>query len=332
MTRRGWGLAAGALVAATLAACSASSAGTTPTTTPTVTAPGTSSAPAPASSTGVVTATFPPAPGAPKHQFYVSIGDSYAAGYQPTASRKGHTTRNGFAYQAVTLARAKGYDYTLVNFACAGATTSSVLTRPGCPAELLGPGAASYAPRTQVGAAEAFLAAHRGQVGLVTVSIGGNDVTRCGLAADPVSCLTGALRTVSTNLRTLLTGLRQAAGAQTRIVGITYPDVLLGNALSKDPKLQSTAKLSTFAFQALINPALDSAYTAAGGRFVDVTAATGAYGSMTARTTLPPYGSIPVPVARICTLTFYCQFQDIHPRTPGYGLIARLVTGTLPHH
>jgi hypothetical protein len=30
-------------------------------------------------------------------------------------------------------------------------------------------------------------------------------------------------------------------------------------------------------------------------------------------------------VAQICTLTFYCQYQDIHPRTAGYRLIATLV-------
>ena len=38
---------------------------------------------------------------------------------------------------------------------------------------------------------------------------------------------------------------------------------------------------------------------------------------------------MPVPVAKVCQLTFYCQFQDIHPRTNGYALIANLVTATL---
>lgn len=333
MTRRGWGFAAGVIVTAALTACTPSSSGTTPPHTSSASSTQAASSPASSAPAGSATAaTFPPAPGAPAHQFYVSIGDSYAAGYQPTATRQGRTTRNGFAYQVVDLAKAKDYDYTLVNFACAGATTTSVLTRPGCPAALLGPGAASYAPKTQLAAAETFLAAHRGRVGLVTVSIGGNDITRCGLAADPVACLSSALSTVQTNLATLMTRLRRAAGPQTRIVGITYPDVLLGDSLSKDPKLQGTAKLSAFAFQSLINPALKAAYEHAGGRFVDVTAATGAYGPMTASTSVPPYGSIPVPVAKICTLTFYCQFHDIHPRTPGYALIARLVVGTLPHH
>lgn len=276
--------------------------------------------------------TFPPAPGAPAHQFYVSIGDSYAAGYQPTGPRTGAMTRDGFAYQIVSLAKAKGYDYSLVNFGCGGATTDSVLHAPGCAARNLGPGAASYAPKTQAAAAEAFLAAHRGQVGLVTVSIGGNDINKCGQAANAVGCLGAVLGTVQANLKTLLAGLRQAAGPQTRIVGSTYPDVLLGNLLSKDAARQGTAKLSVYAFESLINPELKQAYEAVGGKFVDVTAATGGYGPLTVKTTLPPYGSIPVPVAKICQLTYYCQFHDIHPRTPGYALIAALVVATLPHH
>ena len=33
----------------------------------------------------------------PERNLYVSLGDSYAAGYQPTAPGVGKTTRNGFA-------------------------------------------------------------------------------------------------------------------------------------------------------------------------------------------------------------------------------------------
>src|SRR3954464_9908496 len=47
----------------------------------------------------------PPVPAAapaakkPPKQFYVSLGDSYATGYQPTAQGVGKNTRHGFAYQ-----------------------------------------------------------------------------------------------------------------------------------------------------------------------------------------------------------------------------------------
>jgi hypothetical protein len=35
-------------------------------------------------------------------------------------------------------------------------------------------------------------------------------------------------------------------------------------------------------------------------------------------------------VADVCTLTYYCQLQDVHPRTRGYTVIARLIAATLP--
>jgi hypothetical protein len=79
-----------------------------------------------------------------------------------------------------------------------------------------------------------------------------------------------------------------------------------------------------------VNPTLEAAYKSAKGKFVDVTAATGAYGSLDETTTLAPYGTIPVPVAKICELTWYCQFGDIHSRTSGYKVIAELVVDTLP--
>jgi lysophospholipase L1-like esterase len=274
-------------------------------------------------------ATFPSGPAPSGTQYYVSLGDSYAAGYQGTARGKGVTTTNGFAYQVVTKAKAKGYRYTLVNFGCGGATTTSMLSAAGCPTRLLGPGGPHYSS-TQTAAAVAFLKAHREHIALITVSIGGNDVIPCGVRSDALSCLTTNVATVRRNLTSILQQVRSAAGPTTRIVGTTYPDVLLGNLLSTDENLRSLASLSVTAFKSLINPALQQAYQATGGRFVDVTAAFGGYGSLSQTTSVPPYGTLPVPAARICTLTYYCQFQDIHPRTPGYAIIADLVTGTLP--
>jgi ABC-type nitrate/sulfonate/bicarbonate transport system substrate-binding protein len=70
-------------------------------------------------------------------QYYVSLGDSYASGYQPTT---GNSTA-GFAYQVPRYAKARGYRLTLVNFGCGGATTRSLLSQKGCPKVALGPGA-----------------------------------------------------------------------------------------------------------------------------------------------------------------------------------------------
>ena len=258
-----------------------------------------------------------------KPSYYVSLGDSYAAGYQPKLG----TTRAGFAYQLVGQARKRGEKLKLVNFGCTRETTESILKRTKKCAGL-GPGGAKYAGKTQVAAATKFISKHRGRIGLITVSIGGNDVTACAKEADPVACVGPALDGVKANGKILMKRLRKAAGKKTRIVGITYPDVLLGDWVRGN---QDLAKLSVVAFQTLLNPALKDIYESYGAKFVDVTEASGAYTPLDQTTTLAPYGQLPVAVADVCDLTWYCELGDIHPRRSGYTLIAKLVAATLPH-
>lgn len=271
--------------------------------------------------------TSAPTAAAASPRLYVSIGDSYAAGYQPTSHGHGSTTRNGFAYQLVTKARKAGHDFELVNFGCGGATTASILRTPGCrqPA----PDGHAYAGESQGAAALRYVTDHRDAIGLVTVSVGGNDVTSCATEPDPMGCVTAAVDGIKANLTPFLRELRAAAGANVRIVGITYPDVVLGAWVTGLPFARALAPLSVTAFRTLINPALAEAYGAVGGTFVDVTAASGAYGSFSETTKLAPYGVLPVPVARVCELTFFCQYQDIHPTNAGYALIADLVLEAL---
>ena len=295
--------------------------------------PSTSASPsAPVSSSASASANLPTTPAAGK-KFYVSLGDSYAAGYQPSATGKvGVTSTTGFVYRLASEATVHGSKLEVVNFACAGATTTSVLQQDGCAPGLLGPGAANYPNTTQAKAAVDFITAHRKDVGLISVSISGNDVTSCarGAVANVASCLSTALVKVKANLTTLLSELRTAAGADVPIVGITYPDVVLGAYVNSPTNGKTLASLSVTAFKSLINPALKAAYDAVKGTFIDVTAATDAYVPFTQTTTLAPYGTIPESVAKVCQLTFYCQFKDIHPHDAGYQLIADLIKKALP--
>ncbi len=263
-----------------------------------------------------------------KPAYYVSLGDSYAAGYQRFSETVGKTTRAGFAYQVVRKARARGHRLKLVNFGCGGETSVSILKRTTRCAGL-GPGGVRYAGTTQATAAARYLRKHRGRVKLITVSIGGNDVTACAREADPIACIGPAMEKVKANGKVLLERLRRAAGPKTRIVGITYPDVILGAWVGEQPD-QDLAKLSVVAFKDILNPALKEIYTSVKGRFVDVTKATRAYTPLERTTTLAPYGEIPVAVAEICRLTAYCSYRDIHPNAKGYALIAKLVAKTLP--
>lgn len=268
----------------------------------------------------------PKKPEKAKQQLYVSLGDSYSVGYQPTSPTEGAPTTHGFANQLLPLAKAKGYDFRLVNFGCGGATTESILQTPGCEPKSRAIGGPVYT-QTQADAAVAYIKAHRKQMGLITVSISGNDVTACAQAADAVSCVGQATGQIKSNVSGLAKRLRAAAGPKVPIVGTTYPDVILGDWVLGNPSL---AQVSVVAFQQLINPALKESYAAGKAGFVDVTAATGAYTPLDQTTELAPYGTIPVAVAKVCELTYFCQWSNIHARTPGYGVIAELIAGTLP--
>ncbi len=255
-----------------------------------------------------------------KPTYYVSLGDSYAVGYQPG---KGSTP-------GYTVPVAKGTHLTLVNFGCGGATTSSILNNVGCPDVLPHTtGGQTYPTTTQIAAAEAFITAHKGHIGLITVSIGGNDVTGCVSQANPIACVGTAVQDITTNVTTLAGDLRTAAGPKVPIIGSTYPDVILGSYVypvhPAPPATISLAKVSVTAFKALINPALSKGYASAKGSLVDVTAASGAYGPLTKTVKTKRYGRIPVPVDKVCQLTWFCSKGDIHSKKPGYDLIAKLI-------
>lgn len=63
---------------------------------------------------------------------------------------------------------------------------------------------------------------------------------------------------------------------------------------------------------------------------MDVTAATDAYVPFEQTTNLPPYGDIPVAVATVCRITYYCELRDIHAKPEGYQIEAELIAATLP--
>ena len=126
----------------------------------------------------------PPAAAAHSPTYYVSLGDSYSVGYQP---EKGATP--GYAGYVARHTR-----LTLVNFGCGGATTTSLLATVGCPIPLPNTaGGRTYPTSTQMAAATAFIAAHKGHIGLITVSIGGNDVVPCAANPNPISCVVTAV-------------------------------------------------------------------------------------------------------------------------------------------
>ena len=267
--------------------------------------------------------------------FYLSLGDSYSVGYQPGIG----------ATAGYTAVVAKKEHMTLENFGCGGATTSSILTAIGCIESGYGPVAAfdavPYPTTTQEQAALTFITDNPGRVGLITISIGGNDVTSCAGAGDLtaiLTCVSTADAAISTDVVSLVSSLDSALSSvgdtTAKVIGLTYPDVILGDWVfpSGSPD-QQLATESVFAFDHLINPALSGAYGAS--NFVDVTQApykTATAGDDTPLTTTQkdrPYGVVPSAVAEICKLTYFCTEGNIHANDKGYKFIGGLIVDHL---
>ena len=277
--------------------------------------------------------------------FYMALGDSYSVGFQPNVGGPGGSATAGYTGYV-----AKKLKMQLENFGCGGATTTSIITAIGCTESGFGPVAATdavpYPATTQEQAALAFIAnpANQGKVGLITISIGGNDVTSCARAGSTgaiLACVEAADSAITSNVTSLVSSLQgalTAAGDTAHIVGLTYPDVILGDWVypSGSPN-QNLAGLSVAAFDGLINPALQAAYGAP--NFVNVTQApykkavagddSDAAALALPLVNTPPYGKIPPAVWEICKLTYFCSQGNIHANSKGYAFIGSLVVAHL---
>jgi hypothetical protein len=85
------------------------------------------------------------------------------------------------------------------------------------------------------------------------------------------------------------------------------------------------AQASVSLFRDQINPMMKSAYAKRKIRFADTTAGFGGYIPFDTTMALAPFGRLPVAVANICRLGWYCQVPDIHLRSSGYRRFAAIV-------
>jgi lysophospholipase L1-like esterase len=236
-------------------------------------------------------------------QYYVALGDSLGAGTGASTSANDYVN---LVYQH-ELANHPGLQ--LVNLSCGGATTGSVINGPGC----------SYSTGTQLGDAEAFLRAHSGQVALLTIDIGGNDVDGCiGSSGINATCIQNGLNAISSNLPQILHGLR-AASPTLSIFGMDYYDPFLDQWLT-GASGQTIAQESEQGVVALNNE-LGQIYSASGAAMADPAtlfqttnfALTGTYNGMT----------VPENVALICAWTLMCSQSNIHANDLGHAELAQ---------
>jgi lysophospholipase L1-like esterase len=235
--------------------------------------------------------------------YYLALGDSLAQGYQPIggpSSPLGFPGYNqGYPDQLLKLVREPSAQLRLVKLGCGGETTTTMIVgSPWC--------GSNFSAGSQLEEAIAFLRTHRGEVALVTLDIGANDV----IAPDG-----GGGVAVAANLPTILAQLRAAAGPGVPIVGMNYYNPFLVDWFADPSSLQAHIdELGAF------NDLLDGIYAAAGDPVADVQSA-----FATMDTAL--VDGVPVDVARVCAWTWNCTSPphgpDIHPNTTGYGVIAR---------
>ena len=239
--------------------------------------------------------------------YYLSLGDSLAQGYQPIGgpwSPLGFPGYNqGYADQLLKLVGDRYEHLRLMKLGCGGETTTTMIVgSPWC--------GAGFAAGSQLAEAAAFLQAHRGEVALVTLDVGGNDVT----VPDG-----GGVAAVQANLPNILAQLRTAAGPGVPILGMNYyhpflPDVWFG---THDPALLQGAVDAITAF----NDVLAGLYAAAGIPIADVESAF----SMS-DVGDPDGDGLPTNVEQVCAWTWRCapppHGPDIHPNSAGYAVIA----------
>jgi lysophospholipase L1-like esterase len=245
--------------------------------------------------------------------YYVALGDSLAAGFQPTT---GDNKTDGYVGYVAATVRATYPKTRLVNLACSGETTTTMIDGGLC----------SYRTASQLGDALQFIHAHRNHLRLITIDIGANDVGRCVRDDGTIDfdCLSKGLAALTANLPTIFNRLR-AAAPNVQIVAVNYYDPFLADWLT-GPDGRDLAHLSV-ALVATLNSFIATAATAVDGTIADVF--TAFQTTNFTIITVPGLGRVPTNVAIICRLTWMCVLQDVHPNDAGYALIGATVSAVV---
>ncbi|MCU1539022.1 MAG: hypothetical protein JWP82_3373 [Humibacillus sp.] len=270
------------------------------------------------SSVGIAAAT--PLPAKDGGGYYLALGDSLAAGY---LHGTGDHRTDGYVGPVLSALQARAPQTQLVNLACSGETTTTLLKGGIC----------SYEAGSQLAQAVTFLRDHAGSTRLVTLDIGGNDVAFCGAILLPAVCTDPALATLRTNLGTVLETLRAAAGPTVQIVVLNYYDPFLVYwlRLGADQPIFRDAALTSVRLLAGAGGVNEAIATASAAVSADVADVQGAFSTTAFAPTLPfpEHGDVPLNVIRICQWTTMCSALDFHTNPQGYAVLAGAVVARL---
>src|SRR5258708_7818051 len=249
----------------------------------------------------------PPPRLAPPKSYYRALGDSIAYGFQTSKALAGlppSAFNTGYAdLFAGRLAQLRPR-IVLVNYSCPGESTTSFLLP--CVWKSSGHALHDDYPGSQLHAALAFLAAHRGKVSPITLSLNGNDINDFLRTCPPgdIACIKdgapAAIAAYRARLTSILIKLRASAlDAEIVVVGAYDPNI--GAFAFADPLFED------------LNQAQASAAAVARARFADPLPVFNPQGNDTAET------------AAICTLTLLCSQADGHPSDAAYRALAGVV-------
>jgi lysophospholipase L1-like esterase len=215
----------------------------------------------------------------------------------------------GYPEQVLAIARARLPKLSLVKLGCPGETTTTMIAGGKC----------SYPHGSQLDEALSFLRAHRSFVAFITIDIGAND-----FPCQEVQCIPAGVAAIQQNLPVILAALREAAGPDVPIVGMTIYNPFLA-AWLLGPAGQAYAIFTATQVIGPLNALLRGTFLASGALVADVE---GAFASNDFATlvVLPGIGPVPRNVALICLWTWACAppplGADNHANTAGSAVIA----------
>ena len=255
--------------------------------------------------------------------FYLDLGASVSVGVQPTALHpSGSRTQHGFSNDLIAYEASRGVSLSLTELGCPGESVATMVDgQDGC----------YHAGDSQLADAIAFLSAHHDQTGLVTIDLGFNTVVPCLRTAvvDPL-CVQQGLSQVGSQLTSILTVLKAAAGPNVTFVGISFADPYLAMAAT-GASGRVHARASLWAISQL-DRTLATIYQSQGIAMANVAGVFHLH--QTTLTTSASGARVMTNVATVCHLTWMCAAApfgpNIHPNAAGYEAIADSIIAVLP--
>ena len=263
----------------------------------------------------------------PVQRVYVALGDSVAAGTQQPEP----FTDNGYAdvLHDTVAKRMRLTDF--VNFACPADDSFEMIDgddNPDGGSLCYGsePPLAGLMPATgpsQLDVAVDYIADIHdagGTIGLITLTMGANDLFRCEVFTN--ECVGAALTGIAVNLQTTILPALRAAAPEAAIIAMNYYNSTLATYLI--PGNEEAAQASN-ALVAAANSVLQGSYDAWDVPVADVASAYSIYDDSGR--------DLPTNVEVTCEFTLMCELvdgewqlaesPDIHPNNAGYAQIAR---------